>query len=74
MAILHTDGRHNADRIRRVIKMQATVVKVEDGKVTAIGRRSSRPELLHHRHYDLKVGDKVEVKRVTNNPYLVRVQ
>jgi hypothetical protein len=52
----------------------ATVVKVEDGKVTARVRRSHRVETLYNRHHDLNVGDKVEVKRVTNNPYLVRVQ
>lgn len=53
--------------------MQATVKKIEDGKVDVRVRRNHINERLDGRHTDLKVGDKVEVKRVQNNPYLVRV-
>lgn len=54
--------------------MIAIVKKVEDGRVTALVRRNHRTETLEGRHDDLKVGDRVEVKRVVNNPYLVRVK
>ena len=54
--------------------MIATVTSVENGIVRARVRRNHRDEGLYNRHYDLKVGDRVEVKRQTNNPYLVRVE
>ena len=54
--------------------MIATVTSVENGIVRARVRRNSRDEGLYNRHYDLKVGDRVEVKRQTNNPFLVRVE
>ena len=51
--------------------MQATVTRIDDGIVTVRVRRASRSEQLHKRHTDLKVGDKVEVIRQVNNPYLL---
>ena len=53
--------------------MQATVIKNEEGIVTVRVRRSSAVNILWLHHKDLTVGDKVEVRRVVNNPYLVRV-
>jgi hypothetical protein len=54
--------------------MIAVVKSTDDGIVKALVRRNTREETLYGRHYDLKRGDKVEVVRQTNNPYLVRVQ
>lgn len=55
--------------------MIATVTNVsQDGIIQARVRRAYYCESLQGRHYDLKVGDRVEVVRKTNNPYLVRVQ
>lgn len=52
--------------------MQATVVRTEDGRVDVRVRRGYRLERLDRLHFDLRVGDAIEVKRVPNNPYLVR--
>lgn len=54
--------------------MIAIVKRVEDGKVTAIVRRGYREETLEHKHFDLELGDRVEVVRRTNNLYLIRVE
>jgi hypothetical protein len=57
--------------------MIATVTSVNEGRegrVQAIVRRNHRSETLYGSHFDLKVGDRVEVVRKTNNPYLVRVE
>ena len=53
--------------------MQATVVKTKDGTITVRARRGYRAEQLHSYYADLKVGDKIEVIRQPNNPYLVRI-
>jgi hypothetical protein len=54
--------------------MIATVISADAcGKVCAKVRRKHYAEQLDGSHHDLKKGDRVEVKRVTNNPYLVRV-
>ena len=53
--------------------MIAIVTRVEGGKISAIVRRGHRVETLYLRHDDLQVGDRVEVRRQVNNPYLVRV-
>lgn len=53
--------------------MKATVIRIEDGIARVRVRRSSRDETLYNRHYDLKIGDIVECKRQTNNPYPVRI-
>ena len=56
--------------------MQATIIKIADRHIYAVVRRNRRTEILdggQDRHPDIKVGDKIEVKRVVNNPYLVRV-
>lgn len=54
--------------------MLATVKKIQDGQVDCRVRRNCRNERLYRLHFDLKIGDKIEVKRTPNNPYLVRVQ
>ncbi len=54
--------------------MKAVVRSVEmEGRTTVMVRRGYREETLYRFHPELKVGDKVEVKRQTNNPYLVLV-
>jgi hypothetical protein len=53
--------------------MQAIVIKNENGIVTARVRRNYRNEQIQGRHDDLRAGDRVEVVRKVNNPYLVRV-
>ncbi len=53
--------------------MQAKVISNVDGITDVIVRRSLNRRTLYGRHYDLHVGDKVTVKRQTNNPCLVRV-
>jgi hypothetical protein len=52
---------------------QAKVIAVNNGRVVVRVRRNSKAEELYGSHYGLKVNDKIEVKRVANNPYLVRV-
>jgi len=52
--------------------MIATVASIEDGKITVRVRRNSHVETLYRRHNDLSVGDRIEVKRQTNNPFLIR--
>jgi len=54
--------------------MQATVTRITDGQVYVIVRRNYVEQYLNGSHPDLKRGDKVEVKRVTNSPYLYRVR
>jgi hypothetical protein len=56
--------------------MQAKVLTSSLNGVTVVKvRRSSHEgEVIDGRHYDLKPGQTIEVKRVTNNPYLVRVK
>ena len=54
--------------------MIATVVSIEDGNINVRVRRNSHVETLHHRHNDLSVGDRIEVKRQTNNPFLIRIK
>jgi ferredoxin-NADP reductase len=49
------------------------VIESENGIVRVTVRRNNNSEGLYGLHTDLRVGDKVEVKRVVNNPYLVRV-
>lgn len=58
----------------RRIEMQAIVVENVDGKVSVRVRRGYVIETLQGRHDDLKRGDKVECKRQTNNPYVIRVK
>ena len=53
--------------------MIAIVTRAEGGKISAIVRRGHRAEVLYLHHSDLQVGDRVEVRRQANNPYLVRV-
>ena len=53
---------------------QAKVVNVSEGIVDIKVRRNARIERLDRRHSDLRVGDTITIKRVTNNPYAVRVQ
>ena len=52
---------------------QATVTSSKLGLVAVRVRRNPRQELLQGRHTDLFVGDRIEVKRIVNNPYLVFV-
>ena len=54
--------------------MQATVIGNVSGKVSVRVRRSSTPETLYRLHPDLKVGQRVEVKREVNNPFVVFVR
>jgi len=55
--------------------MQATVTHIEDGKIKVrIRRNTSTQSLYNGRSLDLKVGDKITVKRQTNNPYLIFVE
>jgi hypothetical protein len=52
--------------------MQARVVRADqDGQVYAIVRRGYLIEKLQGLHFDLRVADRIEVKRKTNNPYLI---
>jgi hypothetical protein len=53
--------------------MQATVTKVDNQYVRAIVRRNYRDEAVQGKQPDLKVGDKIQVRRQVNNPFLVRV-
>jgi hypothetical protein len=57
--------------------MQATVLNTSEGVVRVRVHRSSKTESLYERKHgdnaDLRVGDKVEVRRQTNNPYLIRM-
>ncbi len=55
--------------------MRATVTSIDkiDGITRVRLSRGFRDNTLDGRHYDLKVGDKIECKRVPNNPYIVRV-
>ena len=55
--------------------MKAEVMGVDQnkGQVVVNVRRASRFEILDGVHHDLHKGDKVEVRRQANNPYLVRV-
>lgn len=58
--------------------MQATVTAITgEGRIYVKVRRAYYQEQLQRKHAgehgDLKVGDKVEVRRQSNNPYLVRV-
>ena len=53
--------------------MKATVVSNDEGKVRVRVRRSGTTCTLFKHHHDLKPGDRVEVRRQVNNPYLVRV-
>ena len=54
--------------------MKAIVKSVEYGIVTVRVRRNDKDETVFNAHFDVKVGDAIEVKRQVNNPYLVRVQ
>ena len=54
--------------------MQAIVTNNKYGSIRVQVRRSSQAETLDGLHTDLSIGDKVEVKRVSNNPFLVRVK
>jgi hypothetical protein len=62
----------NTQRNAKDKTMQATVIRINEGRVEVRVRRSSRVETLSKRYDDLKVGDKVEVTRQVNNPFLVR--
>jgi hypothetical protein len=53
--------------------MKAFVIKNDNGIIEVKINRSSKKGTLYNRQYDLKLGDIVEVKRVSNNPYLIRV-
>jgi hypothetical protein len=53
--------------------MSAQVLYVEDGIVTVQVKRQHVYERLYLRHYDVQVGQWLSVKRVSYNPYLVRV-
>ncbi len=52
--------------------MTATVTRVIDG-IADVRIRRGNDSTLYGRHYDLKQGDTVTVKRQANNPYLVRI-
>ena len=54
-------------------RMQATVARIEGGRVYVRLRRGYRETELNLREYNLRVGDKIEVTRRPNNPYLIRV-
>jgi len=60
--------------------MKATVISIsaENGAVRAIVCRNHKSEGVYCSKFgdndDLKVGDKIEVTRQINNPYLVRVK
>lgn len=54
--------------------MQAKVISVTDGKVLVQVRRSADRRHLFTRELELRVGDRVEVKRQVNNPYLIFVR
>ena len=51
---------------------KAIVTRLSDGIATVKIKRTGETE-LYGRHADLKVGDRIEVKRIPNNPYIVRV-
>lgn len=53
--------------------MIATVISNDGSQVKIRVRRASRAETLWGQHADLNRGDRIEVKRVTNNPFPVRV-
>lgn len=53
--------------------MVAIVKRITDNQVDVRVRRNCDNERLQGRHADLSVGDRVNVKRQINNPYLVRV-
>lgn len=56
--------------------MLATVVKIHNGHIDVMVRRGHRVERLDRpdQSMDLRIGDKVEVRRQVNNPYLIRVR
>jgi len=56
--------------------MKATVISIDD---TGLKRLSTRNESSvglweSRKHTDLKVGDVIQVRRQTNNPYLIRIE
>ena len=48
-------------------------VDTDDGFTKAIVRRGYRVEIVDGQHDDIRRGDRINVKRITNNPYLVRM-
>ena len=55
--------------------MKAKVISASDGVIrVSIRRTYYNTQELYNLHYDLKVGDTVEVHRQVNNPYLVRTE
>jgi len=54
-------------------KMTATIIIITDGVITVKVNRSGKIVDLYQRNYDLRVGEKIIVRRQTNNPYLIFV-
>ena len=59
--------------------MQAIVKQINDGKIAVRVRRNYRNEILDLSHNEIlannfQIGDKLEVRRQANNPYLVFVK
>jgi len=54
--------------------MLAIVKEINGTRVRVVVRRGHTLETLQGLHPDLKLGCRVEVKRQTNNPYLIRVR
>ena len=53
--------------------MTATIIIITDGVITVKVNRSGKIVNLYQRNYDLRVGEKIIVRRQTNNPYLIFV-
>ena len=53
--------------------MVAIVKRNEGGEVAVIVRRGFREETVHGCHPDLRIGSRIYVKRIVNNPFLVRL-
>lgn len=61
-------------RKRKENAMEATITKIEGNRIEAIVRRNHRAEGVQGiRDEAIRIGQRIEVKRQTNNPYLVFV-